>query len=305
MNAVVHELAPVVLFTYRRLHLLRRVVDSLLANPESADTRLIAYSDGPRAEKDRQEVAEVRAYLQSLTGFKSIDLRFREHNLGLAESFMQGISETLERHESGIFLEDDNLLSRHFLAFMNGALTRFADNERVVCITGYSFPIWPKRREPYFIRGAETWSMATWRRGWRVFESDGSKLKRQLDARGLRRQVNRIGVDFYGMLQQQIRGQIDSWGVRWWVSAFLHDMYCLYPHEPVCVSIGYGEGSVHCTTYDPLFRDRRELASRPIDDLPEAVHESAGTTALLRLMNARLAMQRLVRSAWRRVTRQR
>lgn len=301
MTAAARDPAPVVIFTYRRLHLLRQVIESLQANPESARTHLIAYSDGPRSENDRPEVEEVRAYLRSLSGFRSVELRFRDRNLGLAESFIGGITETLEDHERAIFLEDDNLLSPHFLRYMNEALARYADDDRVVCITGYSFPVWPRRKAPFFIRGAETWSMATWRRGWRIFERDGAKLRERLRELRLENEVNRVGIDFRAMLDQQIEGRVNSWGVRWWVSAFVEDRYCLYPHEPLCVSIGWGEGSVHCTTYDPLFRERGHLARVPITGFPDTVQESQWTTFLLRVMNRRLGAYRLVRGAWRRI----
>lgn len=278
-------LAPVVIFTYKRLPVLRRVLDSLLANPESSETDLVVYSDGPRTTDDRDAINEVRAYVRGIQGFKSIELKFRNENLGLAQSFIEGITETFHNHEMAIFLEDDNLLSPHFLAFMNRALVRFAEDHKVVCITGYSFPIRPKQKAPYFVRGAETWSMATWRRGWSQFEVDAVALMQEIDARKLRRRVDRNGFKFYEMLQMQIDGQIDSWGVRWWASAFVKDLYCLYPHVPLCVSIGYGDESVHCPTYSLLFREAGDLATHPVTVDPGEVKEKLWVDVLLKLMN--------------------
>ncbi len=292
------SLAPVVIFTYKRLPVLRRVLASLLANPESPQVDLIAYSDGPKSAADREGVEEVRAFLRELHGFKSLQLKFREHNFGLARSFIEGIGETLAQHEAAIFLEDDNLLSPHFLAFMNESLARYAAEPRVICITGYSFPIWPKQRAPYFIRGAETWTMATWRRGWQQFEANAVVLKQGLDARNLRGKLDRSGFGFYGMLQRQIDGQIDSWGVRWWASAFLKDMYCLYPPEPLCVSIGYGLESVHCGSYSALFRTPGELATRPITMPATKVLEKASMPFVLRLMNWKLRLLNKLESWW-------
>ncbi len=42
------NLAPVVLFTYKRFSVTRKVIDSLLGNEEADRTELIVYSDGPR-----------------------------------------------------------------------------------------------------------------------------------------------------------------------------------------------------------------------------------------------------------------
>ena len=171
---------PIVLFTYKRLAVTRQVFDALLRNPEARDSSIIIYSDGPKNENDKLDVDEVRNYLRQLSGFKSIELIFRTKNLGLANSFITGITETLERFESAIFMEDDNLVSSGFLAFMNATLELYKDESRVSCITGYSYPIWPQQSRPYFVRGAETWSMATWRRSWQHFCLDGKLLKSEI-----------------------------------------------------------------------------------------------------------------------------
>lgn len=286
-----YNLAPVVLFTYKRLSITKRVIDSLRDNEECSKTDLIVYSDGPKRVSDNCEVEGVRRYLEGLTGFKSIGLIYRDKNLGLAQSFIQGITDTLTQYEKAIFLEDDNLLSKHFLSFMNEALNQYKDNERVICVTGYSWPLWPARKRPYFLRGAETWSMGTWRRGWSYFNGDGGALLRELNRRNLVKAFRRDRFGFYEMLKRQVMGEIDSWGVRWWASAYVNDMYCLYPHKPLCVSIGYGEDSVHCSSYSPLFRKRSDLAREPINDFPKTVFEKFQVSFAIWLMNKSLSFR--------------
>lgn len=282
------SLAPIVLFTYKRLAVTRRVVESLLANREASESTLIVFSDGAKNPSDAPVVSEVRDYVRGLRGFRGVELIERPQNLGLAKSFIKGITEILARYDRAIFLEDDNLLSPHFLSFMNTGLEKYEKDQRVSCVTGYSFPIWPQPGAPYFRRGADTWSMATWRSRWSHFNPDGSELLRILDERNLRDEFNRDGFGMYEMLQQQVRGEIDSWGVRWSASAFVDDMYCLYPDVPLCVSIGYGEESVHCAEYNPLFRKPADLSERPVRVLPAEVSESRLTTILLKLMNFRM-----------------
>ena len=277
---------PVVVFTYKRLAVSRRVLDALLKNPGAKESNVIIYSDGPKSEDDKPSVDEVRCYLSKLCGFKSIELIYRNQNLGLANSFITGITEILGRFESAIFMEDDNLVSPGFLAFMNKALDVYRNEERVSCVTGYSFPIWPRQSHPYFVRGAETWSMATWRRSWQHFCADGKLLQAELEKKNLVGKFSRDGFGFYPMLQSQIRGEIDSWGVRWWASAFVNDMYCLYPPQPLCVSIGYGDDSVHCKGgYNPIFRKPSELVTEMTSvSLPEKVQQTMRTTASIMIM---------------------
>jgi hypothetical protein len=283
----IRPLSPVVLFTYKRLPVTELVINAILENPEAKASDLIVFSDGPKNADDVNKVLEVRNYLYKLHGFKSIEIICRDQNLGLANSFIKGITEVLNRFESAIFIEDDNLVSPGFLAFMNKALNVYRENERVSCISGYSYPIWPRQSRPYFIRGAETWSMATWRHSWRYFCSDGKSLIDRIVKDDLVDKFSRDGFGFYPMLQSQIRGEIDSWGVRWWASAFVNEMYCLYPHFPLCVSIGYGEQSVHCTGgYNFLYRRPAELVDKvDINSFQEDVDQTLRTTLSIILMN--------------------
>ncbi len=278
-------LSPVVLFTYKRLTILNRVVDSLLSNKECSKTPLIVYSDGPKSNKDKEEIMAVRSYLKGLKGFKSVKYIFRDKNFGLAQSFIVGITETLKHHEKAIFIEDDNLLSEHFLSFMNEALEIYKDNKKVICVTGYSYPIKPSQKQPYFIRGAATWSMGTWRRGWKYFCDDGKKLLSKIKKQKLFEKFSSDGFDFDNMLISQIKGEIDSWGVRWWTSAYVNDMYCLVPNKPLCVSIGYGPDSVHCKSYSSIFRRPSDLSHEQVTFFPTIVNENPNVVRAIKKMN--------------------
>lgn len=183
---------------------------------------------------------------------------------------------------------------------MNEALDYYKDNEKVICVTGYSWPLRPAPKRPYFLRGAETWSMGTWRRGWRHFCADGNRLLSNLQSKGLVKKFRSDGFGLYEMLQRQVRGEIDSWGVRWWASAYVKDMYCLYPHKPLCVSIGYGEDSVHCSSYGPLFRVPSDLSGEPVAKLPADVKETIKVTVCIRLMNKMLPIRNRLLTIYKR-----
>ena len=260
--------APVVLFVYRKLDNTKRVVDSLKNNPESKYSQLIIFSDGPKGEHDIAEVEKVRSFLLTISGFLSINIIIRDHNLGLSNSLITGITETLRKFESAIFIEDDSLLSPFFLNFMNSALDKYENFENVICISGYSYPQYPKPKTPYFLLGAETWSMGTWRRGWANFENDSDKLIERLYRRKLKSKLNMYGFNFYELLLSQQRGEIDSWGVRWWASAVCENLLCLYPPEPHCINIGFNEFATHTKNIDPTASMETELSKKATTELP-------------------------------------
>lgn len=286
-------LAPVALFTYKRLSTTRLALESLLANDESSRTDLFVFSDGPKGEEDQEKVDSVRKYIETVKGFRSITLIKRRANLGLAQSFITGITNILERHDAAIFLEDDNIVSSQFLNYMNNCLVIYKDNSLVSCVSGYSWPVWPNYHRPYFLKGAETWSMATWRRSWRDFEPDGKILMRQVASLKCSRQIDSYGQDYMRILQDQIDGKNDSWGVRWWISAYLKQRVCLYPHKPLVVIADPGNESTHCTGWSPLFRRTNELAVSPIICYPRNAKESPIPRLLSKTMNMTLRIRDL------------
>lgn len=289
---------PVAIFVYKNLETTRAVVAALLENKESADTKLIFFSDGPKSETERSEVEEVRNFCSSVSGFESVDIIHRASNLGLAESFITGITETLDAYPSAIFLEDDNLVSPFFLSFMRSALEQFAEEPRVICISGFSYPQIPSPKAPYFLLGAETWSMGTWRRGWHQFEENAEFLLDEIDRLRLRRKLNLYGFDFYRMLRSQVNGEIDSWGVRWWASAVYQEKYCLFPAEPHCVSIGDKADAVHARGYNPLMRQERDLAKALTLRLPDNPRLSLREILTIRAANLIMVLTRYRRKPW-------
>lgn len=246
-------MAPVAYFVFRRPDHVRRSLEALAANPEAAETDLLVYSDGPRSARDEQGVTEVRTLVAGLTGFKSVELIARERNWGLARSFIGGVTDALQRHERIIVLEDDNLTSPHFLRYMNDALNRYASDERVISISGYVYPARDPLPETFFIRGADSWGWATWRRAWTHFDPDGARLLAELYQRG-RKTIRDFDFDdsfcFSCMLEGQVAELNDSWSVRWYAFAFLGKRLTLYPGRSLVQNIGNDSTGTHCATSD-------------------------------------------------------
>lgn len=243
------SLAPIALFVYARPWHTRQTVEALQRNMLASKSELFIFSDAPKNEKAAERVAEVRRYIRQINGFKKTTLIERPENFGLARSFIEGNSELLTVHERMIGLEDDNLTSHFFLTFMNAALEMYDDEPDVVCVSGYSYPLGMTLPETYFLRGADTWSYGTWRRGWSIFERDARKLRETLVQNDMMKGFSA----FQEMLDQQIAGKIDSWGVRWMASAFANNKYTLYPGRSLVKNIGCDGTGRHYEYPDKTF----------------------------------------------------
>jgi len=261
------RLSPVIVFAYGRVKHLRRCIESLLANPEASATALTFFCDAARNPGDRSRVDEVRAYVDEVRGFQSIRRIYRERNLGLARSVMDGVTETLATHGRVIVLEDDLVLSPHFLRYMNDGLNRYEHDDRVASIHAYTYPVDVELPETFFLRGADCWGWATWSRAWSHFEEDGTRLLTQLRDSGLSREFDLDWqFPYVGMLRDQIAGRNNSWAILWHASCFLKNRLTLYPGRSLVQNIGNDSSGTHCGTTDGFSREPTEQPVR-VDDI--------------------------------------
>jgi hypothetical protein len=248
-HAVLRDHAPVVVFAYRRPDHLRRALDSLAANSGADQTQVSIYCDGAKSAADGEAVEQVREiarYASESGVFASARVIERDHNLGLAKSVISGVTETLEGHDRVIVVEDDLVVSPDFLDYMNQALALYANNDEVISIHGFMYSVPPVLPQTVFLRGADCWGWATWRRGWELFEPDSQKLLKELDKSPDRAQFDFDGAFPYRqMLKDQAAGTIDSWAVRWYASAFLANKLTLYPGQSLVENIGQEGSGTH------------------------------------------------------------
>jgi glycosyltransferase involved in cell wall biosynthesis len=270
-------LAPIVLFVYNRPRHTRQTVEALLANELANESDLIIFADGAKSDKDASSVQEVREYIHSIIGFKSITINEQDKNQGLANSVIAGVTEVVNKLAKIIVLEDDMVTSPYFLRYMNDALEMYKDEYKIISIHAYMYPIKEKLPETFFIRGADCWGWATWKRGWDLFEPDGRKLLAELQQRKLQYAADQNGlVPYTKMLKDQIKRKIDSWAVRWYISAFLKEKLTLWPGHSLIVNVGLDGSGSHIaagsTEYNvDLTKTQIELKKQEIEESKEGL----------------------------------
>src|SRR5262245_26900533 len=100
-------LTPIVLFCYNRLDTLQQTVESLQQNYWADQSELFIFSDGAKKVEDEPVIAQVRAYLKTITGFKSVVIMEAPKNKGLANSIIGGVHEIVNKYGKVIVMEDD------------------------------------------------------------------------------------------------------------------------------------------------------------------------------------------------------
>lgn len=104
--------------------------------------------------------------------------------------------------------------------------------------------------ETFLLSFANSWGWGTWKRGWDLFEPDGKKLLRELEARNLTRKFDFDGAyHFTRMLREQIAGMNSSWAIRWNASIFLKGKLSLNSGRSLVTNIGFDGTGTHCDKY--------------------------------------------------------
>lgn len=225
------KFAPIVLFTYKRLDTLQQTVCALAANYLAAQSDLIIYSDGAKKHEDEPIIQEIRTYLKTISGFKSVTVRESATNKGLASSIIDGVSAVMVQYHKAIVLEDDLITSTNFLSFMNQALDRYQHQKAVYSISGYAFDLKNKgfKEDAYFLNRSWSWGWASWEDRWTEIDwevKDYSLFKNDYKQK---KSFSKLGSDVYGMLKKQMNGEVDSWYIRSTFHQFKCKGLSLYP----------------------------------------------------------------------------
>lgn len=258
---IVTSPAPIALFVYNRPEHTRRTVEALCGNAGADESDLFVYSDAPATEDSAERVAEVRAYVHSLKGFRSVHVIERDQNLGLARSIIDGVTQLCHERGRVIVVEDDLLTSRWFLKYLNDGLEVFACDDQVASIHAYLPPVSLPVHQNFFLYGADCWGWATWQRAWTGFVADGGLLLREIQDHPRRRYFDYIGnLPHTAMLKGYMNGSNNSWAIRWHASAFVREWLTLHPARTLVTNIGLDGSGTHCSDY--------EEPSAPVVDAP-------------------------------------
>lgn len=250
-------LAPIVVFAYNRPDHLRKTLEALSKNDLADQSDLIIYCDGPKegaSEAQLSAIDEVRSVSHEKQWCKRVTVVESEQNKGLADSIVAGVTSAVEEYGRVIVLEDDIVTSKGFLRFMNDALDLYENDERVMHVSGYMYPHRGKLAETFFCALPLCWGWATWRRAWRFFDDDVQKWIDYYGDNGLWNKFNVFGGNILQkQLEDNAKGVIKTWFVKWHSSVLFHDGLALFPGRSLVNNIGMDGTGEHCSQNGSFF----------------------------------------------------
>lgn len=232
--------APVAIFVYNRLKNTRAVIDALRANYLAKETDVYIFADGAKNQQAEASVSEVRAYLKTITGFKSVTIIEREENYYIERNVIDGVTRVVNEHGRIIVLEDDGVTAPYFLTFMNDALDFYDKHKKIMHIGTFTFINMPNENEgrsiiwPYVENTGGGWG--TWKDRWEKFTWLKSEEEGLSGLTAEQKERIEFGGDFrcLGMLKLKPI----TWDISWFVAITRNDGLCV--NSPVSLTVNNG-----------------------------------------------------------------
>jgi len=257
--------APVLISVYDRLNHLQQCVASLKKNKEAAYTDLFIAVDYPANERDEPKIDKVIDYCEKIDGFKSVNIIRRTENLGAGNNMRTARLELFEMYERLITMEDDNIVAPNFLEYVNGALEFYDDDERIVTVSGFNFPMrMPENydKDVYVWPAVNGYGVGWWRK---KFSLDYFELKDFedfiFDDKAIASFLNVAEHILPIMLDGIARGILQGDAVKSY-NYFRRGKFNLYPVVSKVRNIGYDGSGVNCNTDERFVRQKIDDGAR-------------------------------------------
>lgn len=206
--------------------------------------------DGPRLSHpaDRSLVREVQECAGLVDWTSNVEVLFREHNLGLRAAVSDAVSWAISRHGRAIVLEDDCVPGPSLLPFLQHALVKYAEDNRIAHVNGYNLVPRTAMERPgvstRFTRYIESYAWGTWKRAWDSYDDSldwalNSSLNEIERVVGSRTAALRWRINF----RDASTGRIDTWAYRWMASVWSKGWTVLAPNSNLCGYDGHEEGT--------------------------------------------------------------
>ncbi|HUX43077.1 MAG TPA: hypothetical protein VMV83_18105 [Rectinemataceae bacterium] len=265
--------SPVVLIVFNRPDTTRRVFDAVRA---ARPRKLLVVADGPRQSKagEAERCAEVRDIVSRVDWDCEVVGDFAEANQGCKRRVSSGIDWAFSLVERAIILEDDCLPSPSFFRFCDEMLERYAEDERVMLVSGDNrlYGGRDPKASYYFSRYPNIWGWATWRRAWAKFDLSMSAWPTIRKERGFDQYFGKTSERYYwkSMFNYVYSGHLDTWDYQWVYSIFKESGLCAVPERNLVRNIGFADDATHTTAgslYAKLAAEELEFPLRHPDHM--------------------------------------
>lgn len=231
--------APIIIFTYNRIQNLKKLILSLSKNPETKNSKIYIFLDGPKTQKDKLKTDEIYMYLKNIKISRSLKIFYRKKNLGSAKNILQGINYVSDRETKFIVLEEDLVISNKFLYFCNEMLNLYKNKKKVWHINGWFFDNLKSKDKFFFSTHMSCWGWATWSDRWKKFKKINKKQIYFNITKKFREEFDFLSAGSCVGLLLNYKKRINTWAVYWYYSIFASKGITITPFKTLVLNTGF------------------------------------------------------------------
>jgi len=247
------KFAPIIIFSYNRPKHLKKTLCYLKKNILSKKSEIFFFSDGPKSKnkKDLKKINSVKKIIKNTNGFKKKNFIFHKKNIGLKKNILGGVSHVLKKYPHAIVLEDDIIVGKYFLDYMNQGLNFYKNKKKIWHISGwnYDFKIYGTDFQNYntfFTKNMNCWGWATWKNRWKRIITDPDFFIKKMNNKKIYDFNFSNSLNNWSQLMRNKKNKLNTWAIFWNATIFYHNGLCLNPVKSLVKNIGFdgsGENS--------------------------------------------------------------
>lgn len=246
--------SPIAVFCYNRPEHLKKTLDALSQCTGIKNSWVYIFQDGPKKNASEEELSKIISVKNIIGDYKSgkeTIITCQKENIGLNASIEFGISKVFELHDRIIVLEDDILVAKGFIEFMNKALHHFHNDPSIWHISGYTpqFIRQRTKKSPFLLRTAQIWGWATWKKNWELLYNINPvlTLNRLRENQSKAKSYNfHPSLNYLDLLSKTVNGDQTIWDTKWSSALFVNEKLSYYPYYSLCKNIGLDASGIHC-----------------------------------------------------------
>lgn len=196
--------APIYIPTLCRYEHLKRGLESLKKNSWARYTDVYIALDYPAKESHWEGYRKICEYLENedFSIFSRFVVVKREKNYGAGMNSRIMCNEIMRKYDRWIFAEDDVVFAHNFLEYMDKCLEYFENDDEVLAVNGYTYPIdWKLEKDSTVFKQSATFS--AWGAGY--WKKKYLAVRQELASGYLRENFDRAVHD--GTLSKMIKGR--------------------------------------------------------------------------------------------------
>jgi hypothetical protein len=238
--------SSIVVFSYNRLANLKLLINSLLENYESRFSKIYIFQDNFKNKNEEHSIKEIKNYINNIKGFKKKIICFRKKNYGLSKNITTGITRVFLKEKKAIFLEDDLVVSKYFLSFMNKCLEYYQDKKKIWSISAWNYNLRINDKYDAIItQHPSAWGWATWSDRWIYYKKNPEQIINSWSDKDIKSFNLDNSYDFFSQIERNYKKALDSWAIFWNATVFTNNGFSICPKKSLVLNLGFNKNATN------------------------------------------------------------